>query len=77
MNNVQTIKNIKSYTQAQELREPLTNIMGLIELLEQEPYDPMKTEIIKMLKISAQALDTATRCVMNCVSHNGNQNCIA
>jgi signal transduction histidine kinase len=79
MNNNQIIKNPETYAQAQELREPLTNIMGLIELLEQEPFDPLKSEIINMLKISAQALDTATRTVITFMSPNTivpNQNCL-
>ena len=59
------IKENESYIQAQELREPLTNILGLIELLEKEPDDPFKGEVIRLLNISAQALDTATRAVIN------------
>lgn len=50
---------------AHQLRTPLTNIMGLIALLESEELNPLNVEIIKMLKISASALDTATRTIID------------
>ena len=57
--------NREHYDHAQELRGPLTNIIGLIELLDSESSESFKTEIIKMLKISAQSLDNATRTVID------------
>ena len=49
---------------AHDLRAPLSNIMGLIELLETNISDPLKAEIVKRLKISASALDTTTKAII-------------
>jgi hypothetical protein len=55
-------RNAKDH--ANQLRAPLVNILGLIELLENNPAEPIKSEVIQMLRISAAKLDTATRIVI-------------
>lgn len=65
MNKRQSTKDVRhseiKKKHAHQLRAPISNIIGLISLLEGESHSPLNTEIINMLKISALDLDSATK----------------
>jgi len=50
--------------QAHALRAPLTNILGLIELLKLQDLEVSEEELIDRLSISAVDLDNTTRCLI-------------